>query len=217
MPAELILLRGAAGLPAGRRDTDCCGSATPTATSSGWARPARCTTSSPAAGSRRRTSPARGRSRRRTCRTTSRRSRSSTALARARVGARHDRRRPRRCCSRRCRRPRASNRKQMKAPEVAYQGEPQFEPIPKTTSSARGQHRQGHHQGRRPLLHVLPGRLVHARKRANGPWEVAGSVPEEIYEIPASSPAHNVTYVTSSRTTRRRLGRRSRRRRATPA
>jgi len=29
-----------------------------------------------------------------------------------------------------------------------------------------------------------------------GPWEVATSVPASIYEIPVSSPAHNVTYVT---------------------
>ena len=38
-------------------------------------------------------------------------------------------------------------------------------------------------------------------KSATGPWEVATSVPKEIYEIPASSPVHNVTYVTVSRTT----------------
>ena len=30
----------------------------------------------------------------------------------------------------------------------------------------------------------------------NGPWEVADSIPKEIYSIPVSSPAHNVTYVT---------------------
>ena len=33
-------------------------------------------------------------------------------------------------------------------------------------------------------------------KTATGPWEVAQSVPQEIYQIPASSPAHHVTYVT---------------------
>ncbi len=31
---------------------------------------------------------------------------------------------------------------------------------------------------------------------ANGPWEVADSVPQEIYSIPTSSPSHHVTYVT---------------------
>ena len=30
----------------------------------------------------------------------------------------------------------------------------------------------------------------------NGPWTVASKVPGEIYEIPISSPAHTVTYVT---------------------
>ena len=33
-------------------------------------------------------------------------------------------------------------------------------------------------------------------KTANGPWEVATSIPPEVYSIPASSPAHHVTYVT---------------------
>jgi hypothetical protein len=33
-------------------------------------------------------------------------------------------------------------------------------------------------------------------RAAAGPWEVASTVPKEIYSIPASSPAHNVTYVT---------------------
>ena len=33
-------------------------------------------------------------------------------------------------------------------------------------------------------------------RSANGPWEVATSGPEAIYKIPASSPSHNVTYVT---------------------
>ena len=31
-------------------------------------------------------------------------------------------------------------------------------------------------------------------KSANGPWEVAQFIPQEIYKIPASSPAHHVTY-----------------------
>jgi hypothetical protein len=33
-------------------------------------------------------------------------------------------------------------------------------------------------------------------KGSSGPWEVATSVPEEIYKIPVSSPSHHVTYVT---------------------
>ena len=60
------------------------------------------------------------------------------------------------------------NKKELKAPDVAYQGEPKFEPIEKTQLSARRQHRQGHHQVRRPLLHVLPGRVVRVQG-ADGP------------------------------------------------
>ena len=33
-----------------------------------------------------------------------------------------------------------------------------------------------------------------------GPWTTAPSVPQEIYEIPPSSPVYNVTYVTQSTT-----------------
>ena len=32
-------------------------------------------------------------------------------------------------------------------------------------------------------------------KSANGPWQVATTIPAEIYKIPASSPSHHVTYV----------------------
>ena len=35
----------------------------------------------------------------------------------------------------------------------------------------------------------------------NGPWEVASTIPAQIYTIPASSPSHHVTYVTIKRTT----------------
>jgi hypothetical protein len=34
-------------------------------------------------------------------------------------------------------------------------------------------------------------------KSPTGPWEVTSKVPKEIYEIPVSSPVHNVTYVDS--------------------
>ena len=36
---------------------------------------------------------------------------------------------------------------------------------------------------------------------ATGPWEVATTIPQEVYTIPASSPAHHVTYVTVEETT----------------
>ena len=33
-------------------------------------------------------------------------------------------------------------------------------------------------------------------KSVTGPWEVAETVPQAIYQIPVSSPSHHVTYVT---------------------
>ncbi len=59
------------------------------------------------------------------------------------------------------------NKKELKAPDVAYQGEPKFDAIPTDDGGAGGQHRQGHHQGRRPVLPVLPGRVV--RQQGAGP------------------------------------------------
>ena len=52
------------------------------------------------------------------------------------------------------------NKKELKAPEVAYQGDPEVRADREDDARAGRQHRQGHHQGRRPLLHVLPGRVV---------------------------------------------------------
>ncbi len=52
------------------------------------------------------------------------------------------------------------NRKEVKAPDVAFTGEPEFAPIETTTDRARREHRQGCLQDRGVLLHVLSGRLV---------------------------------------------------------
>ena len=49
-------------------------------------------------------------------------------------------------------------------------------------------------------------------KSASGPWEVANSVPQQIYQIPVSSPAHHVTYVTVKKMTATTIGSRTRRR-----
>jgi hypothetical protein len=87
------------------------------------------------------------------------------------------------------------NKKQLKAPEVAYQGEPKFEPIETTkVSQAVNTDKQIFKVG--DLYYMCFQGVWFMAKSANGPWEVASSVPKEIYEIPVSSPAHNVTYVT---------------------
>jgi len=87
------------------------------------------------------------------------------------------------------------NRKQLKAPDVDYQGEPQFEPIPPTAlSRAVNTDKEIIKVG--DLYYMCFQGVWFMARSASGPWEVTGSVPQEIYEIPSSSPVHNVTYVT---------------------
>ncbi|MFI4943102.1 MAG: hypothetical protein ACHP85_07555, partial [Burkholderiales bacterium] len=87
------------------------------------------------------------------------------------------------------------NRKELKAPEVAYQGEPKFEPIEKTTvQQAVNTDKQIIKVG--DLYYMCFQGVWFMSKSATGPWEVTSKVPKEIYEIPTSSSAHNVTYVT---------------------
>jgi hypothetical protein len=87
------------------------------------------------------------------------------------------------------------NRKELKAPAVDFQGEPQFVSIEQTTVERAvntdkdvfkvGDRYYMCYQG---VWFVGPG--------ASGPWEVATTVPQQIYSIPISSPSHHVTYVT---------------------
>jgi hypothetical protein len=87
------------------------------------------------------------------------------------------------------------NRKQTKAPEVAFQGDPQFTPIEKTTvQRAVNTDKDVFKVG--DLYYMCYQGVWFSGKSASGPWEVASSVPEQIYQIPVSSPAHHVTYVT---------------------
>jgi hypothetical protein len=86
------------------------------------------------------------------------------------------------------------NKKQIKAPEVAYQGEPKFEPIEKTNlSQAVNTDKDIIKVG--DLYYMCFQGVWFMAKSATGPWEATSSVPKEIYEIPVSSPVHNVTYV----------------------
>ena len=87
------------------------------------------------------------------------------------------------------------NRKTMTAPDVAYQGDPKFQPIEKTTLEyAVNTDKQIIKFG--DLYYMCFQGVWFMSKSATGPWEVATSIPKEIYGIPASSPAYNVTYVT---------------------
>ena len=87
------------------------------------------------------------------------------------------------------------NKKEMKAPEVAYQGDAQFAPIEQTTvQRAVNTDKDIFKVG--DLYYMCYQGVWFQSKTAGGPWEVAESIPEQIYQIPASSPAHHVTYVT---------------------
>jgi hypothetical protein len=87
------------------------------------------------------------------------------------------------------------NKKDTKAPEVDFQGNPEFQPIEKTTvQRAVNTDKDVFKVG--DLYYMCYQGVWFVGKSATGPWEVASSVPEQIYQIPVSSPAHHVTYVT---------------------
>jgi len=87
------------------------------------------------------------------------------------------------------------NRKELKAPEVAYQGDPTFEPIP-STSVARAVNTDKDVIKVGDLYYLCFQGVWFVSKAPTGPWAVADSIPTSVYEIPVSSPAHHVTYVT---------------------
>ena len=87
------------------------------------------------------------------------------------------------------------NKKETKAPDIAYQGDAQFTPIEKTTvQRAVNTDKDVFKVG--DLYYMCYQGVWFSGKAATGPWEVAESVPEQIYQIPPSSPSHHVTYVT---------------------
>jgi hypothetical protein len=86
------------------------------------------------------------------------------------------------------------DRKQLKAPDVAYQGEASFQPID-GTSLQRAVNTDKDIIRVGTEYYLCYQGVWFRSKAATGPWLVASSVPEEVYKIPASSPAHNVTYV----------------------
>jgi hypothetical protein len=87
------------------------------------------------------------------------------------------------------------SRKETKAPDVAFQGNPEFTPIESTTvERAVNTDKDVFKIG--DAFYMCYQGVWFTGKAASGPWEVATSVPEQIYKIPVSSPAHHVTYVT---------------------
>jgi hypothetical protein len=87
------------------------------------------------------------------------------------------------------------NRKDVKAPDVAYQGDPKFEPIP-TTTVARAVNTDKDIIKVGDLYYLCFQGVWFVSKAPTGPWVVTDSIPKSIYAIPVSSPSYNVTNVT---------------------
>jgi hypothetical protein len=85
--------------------------------------------------------------------------------------------------------------KTVQAPEVAYQGEPKFQPIEKTTVQ-RAVNTDKDILKVGDLYYMCFQGVWFMSRTPTGPWEVTGEVPKQIYEIPVSSPSYPVTYVT---------------------
>jgi hypothetical protein len=95
----------------------------------------------------------------------------------------------------------ASVSKTLQAPEVAYQGgAPQFQPIDKTAVQ-RAVNTDKDILKVGDLYYMCFQGVWFMSRAATGPWQVTGEVPKTIYEIPVSSPAHAVTYVTVQEST----------------
>ncbi len=92
------------------------------------------------------------------------------------------------------------DRTQLKAPEVVYQGEPNFQPIKDTMLwQAVNTDKQIVKFGEK--YYMCYQAVWFVSDAPMGPWTVASMIPAEIYKIPASSPMHNVTYVTIKEST----------------
>ena len=88
------------------------------------------------------------------------------------------------------------NKKELKAPDVAYQGEPQFQPVQGSQGVERAVNTDKDIVKYGDLYYLCFQGVWFMSRSANGPWEVASTIPAQIYTIPASSPSHHVTYVT---------------------
>lgn len=87
------------------------------------------------------------------------------------------------------------NAKEIKAPEVNYQGDkPEFQKI-QTTSIELAVNTNKQILKFEDRYYLCFQGVWFRSASATGPWSVAKSIPKQIYSIPASSPAHNVTYV----------------------
>jgi hypothetical protein len=87
------------------------------------------------------------------------------------------------------------NKKEVKAPEVVYNGNPEFASI-EGTSVERAVNTDKDIIKVGDAYYMCFDGVWFLSSSPSGPWAVTDSVPGQVYEIPPSSPAYNVTYVT---------------------
>jgi hypothetical protein len=87
------------------------------------------------------------------------------------------------------------NKKEITAPEVQYQGEPQYENI-QGTQLQRAVNTDKEIIKFGEAYYMCYQGVWFTSNSPTGPWAAATSVPKEIYQIPPSSPSYSVTYVT---------------------
>ena len=88
------------------------------------------------------------------------------------------------------------SKKELKAPDVVIQGEPQLKAIDGANGVQQVVNTDKDILKVGDLYYMCFQAVWFMSKAATGPWEVANTVPKEIYTIPASSPVNHVTYVT---------------------
>jgi hypothetical protein len=89
------------------------------------------------------------------------------------------------------------NKKELKAPDVDYAGgKPEFKPIEGSKNVQQAVNTDKDIVRFGDLYYMCFQGVWFMSRAATGPWEVASSIPQEVYSIPASSSVHHVTYVT---------------------
>ena len=78
--------------------------------------------------------------------------------------------------------------------QVTYAGEPEFVNIA-GTELQRAANTPYQIIAYNDYYYLCYNAVWYFARHADGPWSVASNIPQEIYKIPASDPAHNVTYV----------------------
>src|SRR6201991_1722389 len=86
------------------------------------------------------------------------------------------------------------NKKDLQAPEVAYNGEPQYDNI-QGTQLQRAANTDKEIIKVGDTYYMCYQGVWFMSNSPKGPWTIATSVPQDIYKIPPSSPSYPVTYV----------------------